>query len=114
MAALRSRVKHSTTEPLRSLDILMGAFKLLLKSILGVESINITSLSREHVTHALYKRYMTMSCICLSLIKFMLCYVMLKANTVLIVVLYFSMISVSANNFDDAKEKSSRQLFILS
>ena len=45
--------------------------------ILGVESINITSLSREHVTHALYICYMTMSCICLSLIKFMLCYVML-------------------------------------
>ena len=32
--------------------------------IFGVESINITSLSREHVTHALYTCYMTMSCIC--------------------------------------------------
>ena len=31
----------------------------------------------------------------------------------LLVVLYFSMISVSANNFDDANEKSSRQLLIL-
>ena len=45
--------------------------------IFGVESRNITSLSREHVTHALYICYMTMSCLCLSLIKFMLCYVML-------------------------------------
>ena len=36
----------------------------------------ITSFSREHVTHALYICYMTMSCICLSLIKFMLCYVL--------------------------------------
>ena len=45
--------------------------------ISGVESINITSISREHVTHALYICYMTMSCIGLSLIKFMLCYVML-------------------------------------
>ena len=45
--------------------------------IFGVESVNITSLSREHVTHALYICCTTMSCICLSLIKFMLCYVML-------------------------------------
>ena len=42
--------------------------------IFGVESINITSLSREHVSHALYICYMTMSCIGLSLIKFMLLY----------------------------------------
>ena len=42
--------------------------------IFGVESINITSLSREHVSHALYMSYMTMSCIGLSLIKFMLLY----------------------------------------
>ena len=31
----------------------------------------------------------------------------------LMAVLYFSMISVSANYFDDAKEKSARQLLIL-
>ena len=42
--------------------------------IFGVESINITSLSREHVSHALYICHMTMSCIGLSLIKFMLLY----------------------------------------
>ena len=58
-----------------------GSFFFVLTSdfqfIDGVESINITSLSREHVTHALYICYMTMSCICLSLIKFMLCYAML-------------------------------------
>ena len=45
--------------------------------IFGIESINITSLSGEHVTHALNICYMTMSGIGLGLIKFMLCYVML-------------------------------------
>ena len=45
--------------------------------ICRVDHINITSLSREHVTHALYICYMTMSCICLSLIEFMLCNVVL-------------------------------------